>query len=472
MVINFRKHFENRILRRGYEYFKNGAIKAIEIMDDEVKAIVSGTEDYEVELSLEGNNLVDSHCDCPYAESGENCKHMAAVLYYLEEKPNIELREEHTKQALDIIGKLDKKLLKNFISEILKTDDEALNKFRLEFLEYFPVSITEYKNRIRSVFDSLDAYGNYINFRMADNFLEEIQLLIEEAKKHVSIRHYSFASEIIILILEEIVHVDILDPDECLEMVVSSCIELLEHICDFNPNDCDDVSVAIDLVADFIFDDLASDILICYDVQVGTLLESIVRKSNNLEEIENNLHYILNEDLGEEDRRRYQDCIFALLLLYEKTNQVEKAIKLMQENLNLHKVLSKYVVYLLEENHSKEAIEGIKVAIIANNGNDAAVEQLLDRLLSIYKEFGMDKEYREELNEAFFGYYKYDLSVFKKIKELYSPKQWESKSKSILDKIQKTYDKRYFVKIAEIYAEEKRVDDLLKLLIEMTRFQN
>lgn len=32
-----------------------------------------------------GTNVVRMRCDCPYADGGENCKHMAAVVYALEE---------------------------------------------------------------------------------------------------------------------------------------------------------------------------------------------------------------------------------------------------------------------------------------------------------------------------------------------------------------------------------------------------
>ncbi len=34
-----------------------------------------------MEILLDGNSIEDMFCDCPYAEEGNYCKHMAAVLF-------------------------------------------------------------------------------------------------------------------------------------------------------------------------------------------------------------------------------------------------------------------------------------------------------------------------------------------------------------------------------------------------------
>lgn len=48
-------------------------------------ATVCGTDDYEVLINLDGDreksNIKSMFCSCPYADSGANCKHMAAVLF-------------------------------------------------------------------------------------------------------------------------------------------------------------------------------------------------------------------------------------------------------------------------------------------------------------------------------------------------------------------------------------------------------
>ena len=41
-------------------------------------ATVEGTDDYNVEISMDGNEIESWYCDCPY--EGEICKHVVATL--------------------------------------------------------------------------------------------------------------------------------------------------------------------------------------------------------------------------------------------------------------------------------------------------------------------------------------------------------------------------------------------------------
>ena len=79
--MNWQKLFASHILERGYDYYCDGAVENIEIGRDDIRADVVGTEDYEVEISLNDGKVTDMYCSCPYAAGGNNCKHMAAVLY-------------------------------------------------------------------------------------------------------------------------------------------------------------------------------------------------------------------------------------------------------------------------------------------------------------------------------------------------------------------------------------------------------
>ena len=53
--------------------------------DDEIIAQVEGTDVYDVRIVLDGEDVIDMYCSCPYARDGHNCKHMAAVLFKFEE---------------------------------------------------------------------------------------------------------------------------------------------------------------------------------------------------------------------------------------------------------------------------------------------------------------------------------------------------------------------------------------------------
>ena len=84
---SWEEYFAQHILSRGWEYYREGAVTNLTEEDDgEFTATVQGTDDYCVEIDIEDGIPVCMECDCPYADGGYNCKHMAAVLYAIEER--------------------------------------------------------------------------------------------------------------------------------------------------------------------------------------------------------------------------------------------------------------------------------------------------------------------------------------------------------------------------------------------------
>lgn len=83
MITNWKDEFAPHILARGEKYFAEGRVGRIQSDGKVYIASVEGTERYEVEISLSEDRIEEMCCNCPYAE-GDNCKHMAAVLFALE----------------------------------------------------------------------------------------------------------------------------------------------------------------------------------------------------------------------------------------------------------------------------------------------------------------------------------------------------------------------------------------------------
>lgn len=84
-IVDFAWHdeFTSLILGRGKKYFDEGRIRRIQRINNTYIATVEGTEDYEVEITIEDNQVKDMSCTCPYAYE-DNCKHMAATMFQLE----------------------------------------------------------------------------------------------------------------------------------------------------------------------------------------------------------------------------------------------------------------------------------------------------------------------------------------------------------------------------------------------------
>ena len=81
----FEQLIDEKILKRGLSYFKGGAITDFsEIPSGEYEAIVSGTEEYTVQIKIRNNIITEHNCDCPY-DMGAVCKHVVAAIIYLQQ---------------------------------------------------------------------------------------------------------------------------------------------------------------------------------------------------------------------------------------------------------------------------------------------------------------------------------------------------------------------------------------------------
>lgn len=86
MKIDFEHEFPERILKRGYEYYKNGCVENISIQEDLITADIIGTKTYKAYIEIEDDILLDAGCSCPYASDGIYCKHIAALLYHINDE--------------------------------------------------------------------------------------------------------------------------------------------------------------------------------------------------------------------------------------------------------------------------------------------------------------------------------------------------------------------------------------------------
>lgn len=78
--------FSGQILSRGLKYYRTGRVEYYnDIEKKRVEADVTGSELYSVTIDYAQKGKMRPSCDCPYAEGGGLCKHIAAVLYAMQE---------------------------------------------------------------------------------------------------------------------------------------------------------------------------------------------------------------------------------------------------------------------------------------------------------------------------------------------------------------------------------------------------
>lgn len=97
---SFKKVNPAQILTRGREYVRGGKILDLAFDEEELtwKARVEGTDLYDVRIDIQSNGSLKCSCTWPY-DMGEQCKHIAAVLYAIEEAFPDQLRTKPRKKA-------------------------------------------------------------------------------------------------------------------------------------------------------------------------------------------------------------------------------------------------------------------------------------------------------------------------------------------------------------------------------------
>ena len=96
-IQNFEKYVNTTILARGQKYYKQGLVYDLEKdtnSESWTSSVEGSLDDYDVEVTLEGDKVKDWLCNCPY--DGDMCKHVVATIFEIRkvlpktDVPNVE----------------------------------------------------------------------------------------------------------------------------------------------------------------------------------------------------------------------------------------------------------------------------------------------------------------------------------------------------------------------------------------------
>ncbi|HCU21029.1 MAG: hypothetical protein A2X05_01605 [Bacteroidetes bacterium GWE2_41_25] len=215
----FEQNIDEAILQRGYQYFKKGLVnEPEETGHGEYEAIVEGTNQYTVQLSIKNDVITEYVCSCPY-DMGPVCKHVVAVIFHLQQNElNLKVRAKKNKgevkkikkkktvaeQVDELLEKLSHDNLKDYIKERCVKD----STFRQLFIANFaylviPESQALYAKQIHAILrTSADRNGfiGYSEARFAGNAVYD---LVQRAEKLVEMSNYQTAMYMACAVLEE-----------------------------------------------------------------------------------------------------------------------------------------------------------------------------------------------------------------------------------------------------------------------------
>lgn len=203
---NWQDFFAPHILARGYNYYCENAVENLDIETDSISADVIGSTNYKVEISFFNGKIADMYCSCPYADDGNNCKHMAAVLYEWEaskaenfyENQNInemnlfsmvETKSAYDKKHMEIrklIESAHVDCLKDFLASVLAEDQKLLLRFYSMFkTELSTVDVERYLSRIDMIADAHMGRDLFIDYDEAWDFISDLGEILRTDIRHI-----------------------------------------------------------------------------------------------------------------------------------------------------------------------------------------------------------------------------------------------------------------------------------------------
>ena len=422
-----------------------GAVVSLKQTESGYNAIVEGTEEYQVEIEIQDDRVRDMFCDCPYAEDGNYCKHMAAVLYELEEgktesdhaaEPQIKLQE--SRQELEVVvNKIPEKDVKRLLIELAVGDDSLRNQILIAYSE----NISEHQIlRLKKEVDEFayrysDKHG-FVDYYHASDYSDALnEFMYEKVQALIDRRCYKHAFDLVNHVFYSIGNQDIDDSDGETVWVADTCYEFWQQILE----KCEEKDkqqmfqwflqhqedYVIDYLQEYIQDFLMNEF---YD---PNLSEQKLK--------------MLDENIARAEGKT--DCGKGYSAHYGYEDNILKRIQIMKELGASEQEISEYrkqyrhfstircleVQEYLEQRKYEDAIKVLLESKELDKDYAGLVSQYSRQLIDIYRETGQEVDYRKELEYQIFTCTQSNLSYVEMFKKLCGEEEWIKYREKILE---------------------------------------
>ncbi len=463
MKIDFEKLFDEKILKRGHNYYLEDAVHDVTRNGNHYEGLVYGTEIYEVQIEIDDNgNVEDMDCDCPYAEEN-NCKHMVALLYYLENDGEIESKKaiRNTDNYDKILDKISENEIKEFVLEKIYENFDFQNEFRSHFVQYFEKTPKKvYEKRIaQSIYQAIGRKG-FIEYNETYKFSNAMYDYIQEANNLIKHNEYQAPFWIASLILEELPDLPIDDSDGTTSYVESECVEVIEKILEKCKNDS-----VIKEIFNWIIESIKNDTLGDYSDGIEKVLDEHFIEDKFVNERLKIIDEKIQELEQQEDHYseyKLEELIKTKIALLYQLGMDKEAIKTIKENI-YYVPIRRMLIDIERKNENIDNVEkllkeGMKIAL--KRGHYGTVTYYIEELLSIYKEQNQKEKYKNLVEETLFKYSRGSFKYYKKLKELYTEEQWENMRDNIIKDLETDGEGYHRDDLRQIYIEEQYYEKL------------
>lgn len=469
--MNWKKLFARHILERGYDYYCEDAVENLEVLDDEIRADVIGTEDYEVEISLSNGEVTDMYCSCPYAASGNNCKHMAAVLYEWsenkEEKNTIHsdlfqpaMTIDVYKKKVDAVEKLvnsaNEEDVRSFLISVLSEDEKLLLRFYNTMSKQItPEVIRHYIRQVDIIASHYLGRDRFINYYEASGFISELEDVIDsDVRQMMDNENYLSAFEVMNYIFILIGEVDIDDSDGGTSMLADKIyqlwLELLAKVSLKEKRKMFDwfISHLDGSVIDYLEERIEQVIMDEfqekeYEQEKFNLIENMIVRSES------------NDSAWFRDYKLGKWILRYLEMLKEKNVSDKKIDEVCKKYWQNSSVRRYYIDFCMEKKEYDHVLQILDESISLDKYYRGLVCEYGIMKKDIYLLQGNREAYIKQLWKLVLEHDTVNLDWYRELKEQYTADEWLVKREEIFKKLsKKTY-------IDKLYMEEKLYDRLL-----------
>ncbi len=461
-MIKWHNIFDDRILARGRDYWKDGAVHDLETDGERITALVDGTEEYEVEIELDDDSIRDLSCTCPYAEDGTPCKHMAAVLFAWEESGTSKTGKNAKKAQTsiqDLVARADEAAVRAFLVYVLEKDRRLAERFRLSVEPAKKNDLRQQKktvdriirshtvgNRYESWIDDYDDFARDI-FSVFDNV---IQPMMDE-------KQYDDALALSAYLFESVSGIDYADEEGNPLELEERCGLVWQRI--FDESESSRPALFRWLLTSV--EKIESFGGVCEEVlrqnyhtreYYPALLEWTGRRAEEAVRNVNSYH----------DSRRAESLLVKHLALMDEadvpTEQIRDTCRTYWKFPNVRRF---YTDRCCRNGLYDEAVTVLKGSIkLDAKQYPGLISDYHLRLKEIYRALNRNEDYQNELWTLALYVMPCDLEIFRELKTLYSPEEWPIAREELFAVVSKRpgFD--------ELLHEEELYDQLLDFLMD------
>ena len=473
----FEQVIDEKILQRGLTYFKKGHVHELEeVSPNTYEAIVEGTEDYTVRLTVENNVVTEYSCDCPY-DLGPVCKHVAAVIFSLqEEELDLTKKTGKTKKAAKSgvkksksvatqIDELMDKASVEELKELIRTEAKKNAMFRnhvLSSLEHYNENISKdlYQKQLKAMIRSAtDRYG-FIDWNKARALGRAVYELLDSAKKQIDHGSFEKAAMVCFAVMEEML--EALNGADDSNGDIGGCIDEATNLLDEMAARCESKTVRKQIF-DFCADEFEKGRFAGWDWHEG-LLSSAANLAETDADFDRVLALAEKKQQSDWANERIQMIKYGLLV---KKKGQDIADKFLEQNMDNSRFREMAIERALEQKNYAKAVklaqDGVKTDMKDKPG---LAKEWYDWLLKIAQEQNDTPKIIEYARYPLIDNFRNEQDYFQVLKEHVKPEEWEAFVDGIVSEIKakrRWYDTGL---VGTIYIWEEKWDKLWEMVKE------